>query len=833
VDTLRFSLFLGVEFSHEMIITVHGRKKPRSTGGSTPPPPDTTPAAINASPSPVVLSVAATQQATATVVNAAGAPLAVAVSGWHSSDTAVATVNGAGLITAVGPGTANITALLTSPALTSNPLAITVTVPVDNTPNTITVTTPSPVTVEIGATQQLTAVVRNAAGQILALAVTWLTSTPPVATVSLSGLVSGVSQGTATVTASIGGVTSNAVTVTVPSAAPPVSPDMAEVLALLGPTVPVADMPSRLSWYQERFATNEALQWAAFGNTFAPDESIALYERPAMYYAMWARTGNADYLARGHALAVSYRDNYLVPSGFSPSPHFSQMESLYLHWRLTGDAASRDAILAVCTVFVAAFVPHLVDHTSDWIDNRIQARTLVALWMAEKVVGAGNTYTSGSTVINPGAILDSEVAAILADQKPEGFWGYFSTCEGSWNYMEGMLSDVLSRLHDKRPAAYNAGIRTALESLGNYLWSVQWRGNTNPVESSVDGSFNYAGIECMSAGGPTSAPDLNGFFIPLFGWLGKTTGVIAWIQKGDAILTGMLGGIVDHYRHLSETYHSSYRYFGYRAALDPATLVRIELNTASPQTLAPGVTLPISATPKALNESTTSHTVVWTTTDAAVASIVQTGNNVVVTGVATGTATIQCHVGSLVSKAITVNVFVPQLVDDLTSLANFSTIVDGSNTATIVSGEAVLSTAPSNGTASIRTSSNYQLTARGVLAEISQVGPTGQTSVSVIDASGNGYKIEYAAVLSFYRIAAGVATAFGPSVSYDATAHRWLGIRDNGTDVEMVASPDGNAITVLTTASYGAENRAAMKATLAMVDAYFGATAKFATLIVN
>jgi hypothetical protein len=121
-----------------------------------------------------------------------------------------------------------------------------------------------------------------------------------------------------------------------------------------------------------------------------------------------------------------------------------------------------------------------------------------------------------------------------------------------------MLADVLSRMYNERGdnGGNNPAILASLTKAANYLWDTQWRPS--------DRSFNYASLECQNAGGPTSAADLNGLILPVYGWLGKTTGDASWFAKGDAILSGMTGADIELYKQFSESYTASYRYFGYR-----------------------------------------------------------------------------------------------------------------------------------------------------------------------------------------------------------------------------------------------------------------------------
>src|SRR5207245_3771005 len=112
---------------------------------------------------------------------------------WASTNTTVATVNGQGLVTALVAGGATITA--TSEGQ-SGSAAITVTAaPVA----TVTVS-PAAAAVQPGQTVQLTATTKDANGNILTgRTVTWASNSNPAATVSSSGLVTGVATGAALV----------------------------------------------------------------------------------------------------------------------------------------------------------------------------------------------------------------------------------------------------------------------------------------------------------------------------------------------------------------------------------------------------------------------------------------------------------------------------------------------------------------------------------------------------------------------------------------------------------------------------------------------------------
>ena len=158
------------------------------------------------------ISTGASTQATATLRDANNNVLTGRVVTWSSGNTAVATVNGNGLVTGVGAGTTSITA--TSEGKTGNASVTVTLVPVAS----VSVSLASS-SISAGATTQATATLRDANNNILTgRTVTWASGNTSFATVSGSGLVTGVAAGTTSVTATSGGISASAnVTVTAQS----------------------------------------------------------------------------------------------------------------------------------------------------------------------------------------------------------------------------------------------------------------------------------------------------------------------------------------------------------------------------------------------------------------------------------------------------------------------------------------------------------------------------------------------------------------------------------------------------------------------------------------
>lgn len=111
---------------------------------------------------------------------------------WSSSNDAVATVSSSGLVTLVSNGSATITATTVDGAKTAS-CSYTVTTPVQS-----VALTPATIELAVNGTQQLSTVISPSTASNTT--VSYVSSAPVVATVSMDGEVTGRSAGTATIT---------------------------------------------------------------------------------------------------------------------------------------------------------------------------------------------------------------------------------------------------------------------------------------------------------------------------------------------------------------------------------------------------------------------------------------------------------------------------------------------------------------------------------------------------------------------------------------------------------------------------------------------------------
>jgi len=141
-------------------------------------------------PNPASVVVGGTVPLTATTKDAGGNVLTGRVLTWASSNTALATVNGSGVVTGVAAG-GPVTITATSEGQSGTSAVTVSAVSVAS-----VVVSPSTASVSVGYTVPLTATTKDAGGNVLTgRTVTWTTSNAAIATVSATGVVTGVAAG--------------------------------------------------------------------------------------------------------------------------------------------------------------------------------------------------------------------------------------------------------------------------------------------------------------------------------------------------------------------------------------------------------------------------------------------------------------------------------------------------------------------------------------------------------------------------------------------------------------------------------------------------------------
>lgn len=172
-------------------------------------------ASVVISPAGPSIITGTSQQLSAATNDAKGNALTNRAVTWSSTSTSVATVSTSGMVTGVTPGTTVINAA-------SEGISGSTTVTVLPVPVASVRVTPAAASVTAGNTTQLSADALDGAGNVLTgRSILWTSGTPGTATVSVSGLVTGVAAGSVTISAaSEGKVGTATVTVLPPPPAP-------------------------------------------------------------------------------------------------------------------------------------------------------------------------------------------------------------------------------------------------------------------------------------------------------------------------------------------------------------------------------------------------------------------------------------------------------------------------------------------------------------------------------------------------------------------------------------------------------------------------------------
>jgi parallel beta-helix repeat protein len=233
-------------------------------------------------PSSSIVRIGRTTQLTAHALDAHGQKLARALT-WQSSDPAIATVSSTGVVRALAPGSATIYAssdIVSADVATNDSLfamqyagksgrikrgktKVTVT---QSPVSSVTMSTASAST-GIGGTVQLSATLLDADGKVVTgSTIDWKSTNEAVATVSASGLVTGVAFGSTNIVASVGGVQSSAVVDVVPVEPLALALDPASMKLVAGESAKVA---ATLEDATGHLVTSASFAWSSSNTSVA------------------------------------------------------------------------------------------------------------------------------------------------------------------------------------------------------------------------------------------------------------------------------------------------------------------------------------------------------------------------------------------------------------------------------------------------------------------------------------------------------------------------------------------------------------------------------------
>jgi uncharacterized protein YjdB len=575
------------------------------------PPPLAPVASVSLSAPSTSLQVGQTAQITATIVDANGNTVTGRSIGWSSTNPTVVTVSVTGVVTAVGSGSATISA--TSEGKTGT-LAMTVasaiTPPPPPPPTVASITVQlASTSVQAGGSTAATAIAKDANGNpIGGIAFAWSSSNGGVATVTSSGAVSAIAAGTASIVATGGGKTGSAtLTVTAPATPPPPPPPpgsvptgLTGVRLLAGPIPTVAEskaLGATFAEYEDDFPRYADYHWAAHGANW---EYANYYDRAATYFVWYARTGNQTYLDRGSAIAIDYRTKFLesqaMPYTYNSSTYWHMPFGLALHYLLTGDEKSRQAV-GYSAEWVGAL--HMVNEmnkmttmalpgtartqspigptlsdpiTVGTAENPWRARVLQAFVLSHAINapqnGPATGYGNGGVVSAvPGTWAEKAKIAldlILQAQNPDGSYRDVTSGGAEKPFMDGLLNDALILYYQF--VAQDSRILSAVKRNLDYNWANVWLGHRENSPTFAYYEWSYTSpVDPNWAGGRYPAGDLNLMMVNAFGWVYSMTGDVAYRDRGNQVFKGGVDlGYVEGSKQFNQMYHGSWRFIGYR-----------------------------------------------------------------------------------------------------------------------------------------------------------------------------------------------------------------------------------------------------------------------------
>jgi uncharacterized protein YjdB len=246
-------------------------------------------ATVSVSPASSTLQIGGTVQLAAVTRDANNNVLTGRTVTWSSSNSNVSSVSQSGLVTALAAGNATITALSETKIATS---AITVSAPAPVPVGSVTVS-PASTSVQLGSTAQLSAVTRDASGNLLTgRVIAWSSGNTNKATVnSNNGLVTPVDTGAVQITATSEGKAGSS-TVTVQAAPPPPPP----------PPPGSSNEPTGMTLLKERpfNSVNEDPSWDT-DNSLSIVQDATAPKSPSSVLRVSYQTGFAGGSAPGHA----------------------------------------------------------------------------------------------------------------------------------------------------------------------------------------------------------------------------------------------------------------------------------------------------------------------------------------------------------------------------------------------------------------------------------------------------------------------------------------------------------------------------------------------------
>jgi hypothetical protein len=303
------------------------------------------------------------------------------------------------------------------------------------------------------------------------------------------------------------------------------------------------------------------------------------YDRAAVLYEHFWRTGDTTRLIQADSHAVDYRDDYVFETTDEmwecPPGRWFLPEGLALHWKVRGDTLSRNGVaqLARCGTDPFSFYMERAPDSSytPYIDGRLQTRPLLTIALAAKL--AVPPRDSDGTVLtrNWDSLADAGADSIISWSTTEqagrgptlGRWYLKSYGYSQANfqvshtilYSLAMYADWLD--DGSRRDTIEAIVLASLDTLMTY--SKMYSGSG---ADTANNTLPYESFDADNAADTTAASgkDLNGMFVGIFGWGFNVSGDSSYWYFADSLIDGSIDFTYWDYHSsgLGKTYNQTF-----------------------------------------------------------------------------------------------------------------------------------------------------------------------------------------------------------------------------------------------------------------------------------
>ena len=575
---------------------------------------------INLSPSRATLAPGAKTRLTAILKDAEGGAVTGVHIVWQSSDTTIASVSDSGDVRGVKLGNALVTAsadnLSATSAIVVNPAPV----------GSVAVTLGSSA-ISIGSTTQATVVVKDSTGTVVTdRVVTWSSSAPSIATVSSTGMVTGVAAGSATITATSESKSGSAsVSVSAPSPAPVASVTVS--LGFSSLSVGASGQASvTLKDASGNVLSGRAITWASSNPSIATVSSTGVVQAVGL--------GTATISATSEGVTGSASVNVVAAPVASVTVTLTS-SSLAVGQSTQGTAVTKDAngnVLTGRSITWASSNTAVATVSSTGLVQAVATGSATISASSEGISGATGVVVAPAPVatvtvtLSPTSVVagqTSQASAVLKDAQGNVLTGRTITWSSSSSVATVSSSGLVQ--------AVTAGTATISATSGGVTGSATLTVTQVPV-ASVTVTVNSSSLTVGQATQASATlKDASGNVLT-----GRT---ISWSSSNTAVATVNSSGLVTAVGAGTSSISATSGGVSGNATIT-VTLAPVATVTLSPASLSlpVGSTGQLTATLKDASGNTlTGRTITWSSNATAVATVSTTG---LVTAVTAGSATI-------------------------------------------------------------------------------------------------------------------------------------------------------------------------------------------------